>query len=129
MGKKLNIDSVRSELSQGSAFFPSYKRDDSPATPSENTPPVSATVQTRTPSTSSTPVPPVRVVPDVPPVPAKKRVMKQRHPFDIYQDQYNSLQEISLAERKLGLTGSQSAMAREALDWIISKKKKELNLE
>ena len=36
------------------------------------------------------PVPPVRVVPPVPP-PAPKRVMKQRHPFDIYHDQYDAL--------------------------------------
>jgi hypothetical protein len=82
------------------------------------------------PSPDSTP--PVRVVRDVPPVPQqlpKKRIMKQRHPFDIYQDQYDSLKEISLAERKLGLLGSQSALAREGLDLIIEKKKKELNLE
>src|SRR5438876_5223572 len=46
------------------------------------------------------PVPPVRVVPQelpirpVLPVPPKKRVMKQRHPFDIYQDQYESLKQL-----------------------------------
>jgi hypothetical protein len=52
--------------------------------------------------------------------------MKQRHPFDIWQDQYDSLQELSLEERKQGGSGSMSAMAREALDWIIEKKRKEL---
>ena len=90
------------------------------------------TSTTRTPSTASTPVPPVRVVRDVPPVPQqlpKKRIMKQRHPFDIWQDQYDSLQQISLAERKLGGIGSMSATAREGLDLIIAKKKKDLNLE
>jgi hypothetical protein len=52
--------------------------------------------------------------------------MKQRHPFDIWQDQYEALQELSLEERKQGGTGSMSAMAREGLDLIIAKKRKEL---
>src|SRR5260370_6250271 len=48
------------------------------------------------------PVPPVRAVPPIPlerpvrpvlPAPPKKTVMKQRHPSDIYQDQYNSLKQ------------------------------------
>src|SRR5947209_2509720 len=47
-------------------------------------------------------VPPVRPVLDVRDVPPAKRVMKQRHPFDIYQDQYESLRQFSLEERKQG---------------------------
>src|SRR4051794_14233856 len=35
---------------------------------------------------------PVRPVLPAPPVRGAKRTMKQRHPFDIYQDQYESLQ-------------------------------------
>ncbi len=73
------------------------------------------------------PVPPVRVVPPVPPgrgSTAPKRVMKQRHPFDIYQDQYRALQEIALEERKQGGVGSMSAMVREALDQLIAAKRK-----
>jgi hypothetical protein len=50
--------------------------------------------------------------------------MKQRHPFDIYQDQYDSLQRLALEERKQGGVGSMSAMVREALDWIIAEKRK-----
>jgi hypothetical protein len=77
----------------------------------------------------SEPVPPVRVVPLVPlvpgvrPVPPTKRLMKQRHPFDIYRDQYEALQELALEERKQGGAGSMSAMVREALDTFIVKKK------
>lgn len=125
--KQLNIDAIQSELSGNSAFFPNYKKTpDSPITPTPQ--PKPASDSPRTPSTTSTPVPPVRAVRDVPPTPAKKRVMKQRHPFDIWQDQYESLQQISLEERKRGGIGSQSAMAREGLDWIIAKKKKELGI-
>ena len=50
--------------------------------------------------------------------------MKQRHPFDIYRDQYEALQEIALEERKQGGIGSMSAMVREALDRLIAEKKR-----
>jgi hypothetical protein len=52
--------------------------------------------------------------------------MKQRHPFDIYHDQYQSLQELALEERKQGGIGSMSQMVREGIDLIIEKKRKEL---
>ncbi|SRR6266567_6132324 len=80
---------------------------------------------------ATTPVRPVRDVPLVPlvrpvlPVPLVKRVMKPRHPFDIYQDQYDSLKQIALEERKQGGVGSMSAMVREALDSFITARKKE----
>ena len=70
-------------------------------------------------------VPPGRVVPLVPPAKSKKkRLMKQRHPFDIYQDQYESLKGLALEDRKKGGIGSMSAMVREALDKFISEKRK-----
>ena len=72
----------------------------------------------------SDPVPPVRVVPPVPP-PAPKRVMKQRHPFDIYQDQYDTLRALAMEERKQGGVGSMSAMVRAALDTLIAERKKQ----
>jgi hypothetical protein len=50
--------------------------------------------------------------------------MKQRHPFDIYQDQYDTLKQMALEERKQGGVGSMSAMVREALDSFITAKKK-----
>ena len=73
-------------------------------------------------STSVYPVPPVRVVPPVSPGLSKKRIMKQRHPFDIYQDQYDALKDIAAEERKQGGIGSMSAMVREALDKLIAEK-------
>ncbi len=70
------------------------------------------------------PVLPVRVVPLEPPSKSKKRHMKQRHPFDIYQDQYDSLKELAIEDRKQGGFGSMSAMVREAIDKFISEKRK-----
>jgi len=49
--------------------------------------------------------------------------MKQRHPFDIYQDQYEALQELALEERKLGGVGSMSAMVRESIDKLIAQRR------
>ena len=72
----------------------------------------------------STPVPPVLVAPHSPLSQSKKRYMKQRHPFDIYQDQYDSLKELAIEDRKQGGLGSMSAMVREAIDKLISEKRK-----
>src|SRR6266702_4614750 len=60
--------------------------------------------------------------PPVLPVPPKKRIMKQRHPSDIYQDQYDSLKQLADEERRQGGVGSMSAMVREALDTYIAKR-------
>ncbi|MEU5301776.1 hypothetical protein ACH4YO_23475 [Streptomyces noursei] len=49
--------------------------------------------------------------------------MKQRHPFDIWQDQYESLQQVALEERKQGGVGSMSAIVREAIDKILAEKR------
>ena len=50
--------------------------------------------------------------------------MKQRHPFDIYQDQYESLRQLATEERKEGGIGSMSAMVREAIDTYIADRKR-----
>ena len=105
MKKKLMTQTIADELRGNSVFFP------------------------RNESKPSNPVPPVRVVPPVPSASAQtkqRRVMKQRHPFDIYQDQYESLQQLSLEERKQGGIGSMSAMVREAIDELIAKRRKNL---
>jgi len=69
------------------------------------------------------PVRPVRGVRPVLPVPPPtKRVMKSRHPFDIYTDQYEALQQLALEERMRGGVGSMSAIVREALDKIIAER-------
>ena len=120
MKKQLNVDRIQSELRGGSAFFPGYKGSGSP-TPRSKTPEKPTTGdETRTPSS---PVPPGRDVRVVPPVPLRKRVMKQRHPFDIYRDQYDTLQELAMEERKQGGIGSMSAMVRQALDTFIATKR------
>jgi len=84
------------------------------------------------------PVPPVLPVRVVPPAPLgrpvrpvrpslsiipKKRVMKPRHPFDIYQDQYESLKQLADEERRQGGVGSMSAMVRSALDTYVTKRR------
>lgn len=77
------------------------------------------------------PVPPEPVVPPVLPVPlvpplqsrvAMRRPIKQRHPFDIYADQLESLRQLAVEDRKQGGLGSMSAMVREALDAFLAKR-------
>jgi hypothetical protein len=122
MKKQLNVDAIANELSGGSAFFPSYKGNGSPIPEVKSPEPAASDRETtRTPST------PVRGERDVPPVPPPlvKRVMKQRHPFDIYRDQYEALQQLALEERKQGGVGSMSQMVREALDKLIAEKRKQ----
>jgi hypothetical protein len=68
----------------------------------------------------SQPVPPVLGVLPVP----LKRIMKQRWPIDIYQDQYDSLKQLALEERKQGGIGSMSAMVREAIDKLIAERRR-----
>ena len=131
MKKQLNVDAITNEPSGRSAFFPNYKGQVSPTSEKEETPPLPKTEPA--PTSRPDPVPPVRVVRDVPPVQVvpsvpptpttKKRVMKQRHPFDIYQDQYEALQELALEERKQGGVGSMSAMVREAIDKLIAQRR------
>ncbi len=121
MSKKLTITSITNEL-EGSAFFPPKRQVSPLPTPLEQD-------QQEEKAVSAYPVPPVRVVPPVPPVkeillPSKKRVMRQRHPFDIYQDQYEALLQLAAEERKKGGIGSMSAMVREALDKLIAEKRK-----
>ena len=66
-------------------------------------------------------VPPVLPVRDVPPPLSDRRKMKQRHPFDIYNDQYEELKQLALEDRMRGGAGSMSAMVREAIDDFIAK--------
>jgi hypothetical protein len=70
---------------------------------------------------SSQVVPPVLPVRDVPPAAASKRMIRQRHPFDIYADQYDELKQLALEDRMHGGVGSMSAMVREAIDEYIAK--------
>ncbi len=119
MTKKLNTDAIKNELAE-SVFFRRPPQTGSAPAPPSSVPVAPAGGK----SLPVLPVLPVRVVP--PKARPGRRVMKQRHPFDIYEDQYHSLQELSLADRKRGGMGSMSAMVRQALDELIAKKRREL---
>jgi hypothetical protein len=129
MKKKLNVDSIQSELRGGSAFFPGYKSADSPTSQPEKSNQVAApdsSPKEKTPVTHQKnlegvppPVPrPVRgtVSPTPLLVPKVKRPIKQRQPFDIYEDQYEQLKRIATAEREFINGRSMSHMVREAID-------------
>ena len=134
MKKQLNVDQIQSELRGGSAFFPGYKSDQSPTSPpeerSEKAPkvrPRKKTVPTAE-SMDSQGIPPGEphgvpygvlegVPPAVPLIPKKpKRPIRQRQPFDIYEDQYQALKKIATAERGFENGRSMGQMVREAID-------------
>jgi len=65
------------------------------------------------------PVPPPdpRTVPrPVPLIPKTKRAIRQRQPFDIYEDQYERLKKIAESEREFVNGRGMSRMVREAID-------------
>jgi hypothetical protein len=127
----LELDDLTNNLKQSSgkgvdAFF------SAPPLPQAEDKPVMQAEQEKKESRKETqhPVPPVPVVlpvPPVPPVPGVplKRVMKERWPVNIYHDQYESLQQLALEERKQGGMGSMSAMVREAIDKLIAERRKQ----
>lgn len=100
MTKKLNIDQIQSELRGGSAFFPGYKRSESPTPPVEEhkkkMPPEESGHKDTQPVVKSTNhqgepsgvPPPVRgtVSPTLPLIPKVRRPIKQRQPFDVFED-------------------------------------------
>jgi hypothetical protein len=107
--KRFDENAIMNELSD-SAFFrqpKSASAEPSPSTGDRREEPT----QPRTPD-SSTSRTPRMVVHPVRPV----RVIKSRHPFDIYQDQVESLQRLSAEERMQGGLGSMSKMVRDAID-------------
>ena len=55
--------------------------------------------------------------------PTKKRKIKPRHPFDIYEDQDEELRKLALEDQMRGGKGSMSAMVREAIDDYLAKVK------
>jgi len=135
MKKKIDISAVASSLRGESVFFPtkvSKPASEQAGEPLDHKRQEQPLIQHET--KSSTPVrdvplvPPVLPVPLVPlergvrPVPHTKRIMKQRHPFDIYHDQYDTLKQFAEEERRQGGVGSMSAMVREAIDTFIATK-------
>ena len=125
MKKKLNIEQMQSELRGGSAFFPGYKGGDSPTPTSKAPQAISTEITTTKPNTLvkeedktvGVPQPVPRTVPrTVPLIPKVKRPLKQRQPFDIFEDQYEKLKRISEAEKGFENGRSMSQMVRDAID-------------
>ena len=131
MKKRLNIDQIQSELRGGSAFFPGYKKsDDSPTPPpvkrKEQEPPTHTARKDTKASVTATNhqdvpqgvPPPVRG--SVPPIqlliPKVRRAIKQRQPFDIFEDQYEKLKRIAATEKEFENGRSMSQMVRDAID-------------
>jgi hypothetical protein len=104
-------ENLRSSNGRGmNAFF-------SQPTPSEQTKPAAESKRV---------VPPERpepVVPVVPVVPGK-RIMRRRHPLDIYEDQYEFLVQYQKDERRQERLGSMSEFVRKVLDEAITKYRK-----
>jgi hypothetical protein len=126
MKKQLNVDQIQSELRGGSAFFPGYKGTQSttppPAVGREKKPKAAPRKKTvpaieQADSHGAPLGVPVGVPRDVPLIPKKpKRPIRQRQPFDIYEDQYQALKKIATAEREFENGRSMGQMVREAID-------------
>ena len=98
------------DLKSSMADFPAIEKPPQAATSGESS------------HTSDTPVRPDRPVRvDIRSAATSKRKIKSRHAFDIYEDQVEELQKLSLEDRMRGGAGSMSAMVREAIDDYIAK--------
>jgi hypothetical protein len=113
MKKKLNVDMIQSELRGGSAFFPGYKGSSSPEVPDK----VEENTAADNPVPPGVPPPVPHGVPHTEPlVPKTKRPIRQRQPFDIFEDQYQALKKIADAERGFVNGRGMSHMVREAIE-------------
>jgi hypothetical protein len=132
MKKQLNVDIIQSELRGGSAFFPGYKGSSAGTTPStvpggsslENLPDLRDSSEPSGASRDNQGVPPPvprTVPPDQQMIPKVKRPIKQRQPFDIFEDQYIKLRQIADAERRFVNGRGMSQMVRDAIDAYLSK--------
>jgi hypothetical protein len=116
MKKTLDTSSITNELAGASSYFARAREEKHQENKkAESAAPV---VQSQEPPV---PVPPYGV-PRTPVPP--RRVIKQRQPFDIFEDQYKELKHIADNERIQGLPGSMSRMVREAIDQYLEKKRK-----
>jgi hypothetical protein len=126
MTKKLDTISITNELAN-TAFF---RQNSKPVQQQVSPPPLSASPmgqeaqgrETKE-QVSAVPVPEpvpvgvrVGVPPAVPLIPKLKRIIRQRQPFDIYQDQYERLKKIAAEEKDFVNGRGMSQMVREAID-------------
>jgi hypothetical protein len=113
--KNYDVSKIQNELKGASAFFkkPAASADNAPAQSEPiPAPPISAAKPAPSQTDTRTGVRPVR------PVRPKRRQMI-RHPFELYQDQVESLRHIAADDRLNGGQGSMSAMVRQAIDRLI----------
>jgi hypothetical protein len=116
MTKKLNVDAISQELA-GSVFFPHRKPPPAPEVPEEPSTSEAQTVSNNTNDQGVPPPVPLGVPHPVPLIPKKaRRPIRQRQPFDIYEDQYQSLKRIADAEKDFVNGRGMSQMVREAID-------------
>ena len=115
MKKSLDKAGITNELKGASLYFERAREEKQHA---EDAPDKLTPLQTN--QGVPVPVPPYGV-PRTPVPP--RRVIKQRQPFDIFEDQYRELKQIADSERTLGLPGSMSRMVREAIDQYLKKKR------
>ena len=109
MRKKLNTSAIQNELSGQSVFFKEKS--------------ISPTVKKPLEESKLSDVRSVRDVRDVRGVRLSTKRERKRHPFDIYQDQLEKLQQMkSDYMMKTGKMKSMSEMVREALDNYIDNK-------
>src|SRR4051794_10746424 len=116
MKKTLDTNSITNELKGASLYFAREREEKR---------------QSEQPTVQAVPelpqgVPPYPVPPDgVPrtPVPPR-RLIRQRQPFDIFEDQYRELKDVAENERSQGLPGSMSRMVREAIDQYLAQRRK-----
>jgi hypothetical protein len=115
MKKSLNADGITNELRGASLYFARERQQkelqELPVKPVAQVAPQGVPV----------PVPPYGV--PRPPVPPR-RAIRQRQPFDVFEDQYRELKRIADEERNQGLPGSMSRMVREAIDEYLVRRKK-----
>ena len=89
-----------------------------------------ATKPTSTGDSDGVPVPPPVRVPvrgTVPRTPKVKRAIRQRQPFDIFEDQYLRLKQIADAEREFEDGRGMSQMVRDAIDIYLKKERSRPN--
>lgn len=116
MTKKLNITGITNDL-EGSAFFPQKKSPTPlPEIVEEQKPQIVKPINTEANSQGVPPPVPHRVPKSLPLIPKSKRLIKQRQPFDIYEDQYVRLKKIADDEREFINGRGMSLMVREAID-------------
>jgi hypothetical protein len=115
MKKSLNTDGITNELRGASLYFAREREE------KEQRQVLPKPIREATPQAAPVPVPPYGV-PRTPVPP--RRAIRQRQPFDVFEDQYREVKQIAETERFQGLPGSMSRMVREAIDEYLSKRKK-----